>query len=330
MTVEATQDATTVAHDAPTAFFDRFPTLAENATYRAWIDELARRFPSSAIEFPFDIAPAVFRAYERGEIGALTIRLRASSEAPRKYLGASGLGEPCARKAWAQWRGLNSWEGRMLRLFRSGDIYEARMDAELRAIGFTLGGDQSRFEALDGRVAGHTDGFATIAELPLALLEEKSSNHSRFGKLRNLIRDEGPAGLEKWSPKYWGQIHLYMRAFGVDVCLYVVSDKDTDDIFAFLVARDDAVVASLGERAVEILDADGPPSRGYSRARTPECTRFCDFADWCWYGADLPRACGTCVHWRNGACSLGRPLELCGDYRAVPYSADAVSEWETL
>lgn len=269
------------------------------------LDALGELFPASDIEQPFDLAPAVYQAYSDGRIPALTIRLRSTQEKPRKYLGASSIGGECPRKTWAQWRGLGTFPGRIRRLFKTGDVYEERMAAELRAIGFEVGGDQSRFEAFDGRVAGHTDRFARVGGIPWILTEMKTANRRNANRIKKLVREEGPdEGLRQWKPKYHGQIHCYMTAFDVPACLYLVTCKDRDELINFLVPRDDSVTEEMGERARVILEADGLPPRGYERPQTPECTRFCDHSDWCWYEGDMPRACGACIHWRDGVCDL--------------------------
>lgn len=301
-----------------------------------WRDKLAELFPSTDIEEPFDIGAAVFRAYEQGQIGPLTIRLRGTSESPRRYLGASSLGNECMRKTWAQWRGLtNGFEGRIVRLFRTGDVYEERMRHELESLGFTAYGDQSRFEAFGGRVAGHDDGFLTIAGLPPALWEAKTANHSRTLKLDKLRRDlrHDSEALKQWDRKYWAQTHTYMAAFGVDVCLFEVTDKDTDSIVCLLFEVDPEAVADTGRRAKTILESVGPPPRGYKRAVTPGCTRYCDAVEWCWHGAPMPVACGSCRFWLDGLCTTtGEPaLKTCEQYAALPQDNEtAFSEWETL
>lgn len=300
-----------------------------------WTRTLSELFPSTDIEEPFDIGEAVFGAYERAEIGPLTINLRGTDEQPRGYLGASAIGGECMRKTWAQWRNLgDGFPGRIKRLFKSGDIYEERMRHELRAIGFDMYGDQSRFESFGGRVKGHTDGFMTIADLPPALWEAKSANHSRtlkLDKLRRELRDDSEA-LKQWDRKYWAQCHVYMAAFELDVCLFTVSDKDNDRMVCLLFARDDEAVKDTGVRAAAILGADGPPERAWERAQW-SCNNMCDHCDWCWNGKPLPKQCGTCKMWKDGICTkFDLPAhEPCGHYEAVPHGAeDMFSEWEML
>lgn len=301
-----------------------------------WRTALAEKFPSTDIEKDFDIGAAVYAAYERGDIGPLDIHVRGTQEEPRRYLGASQLGQECMRKTWAQWRGLtDGFPGRIKRLFRTGDIYEERMRHELRAIGFTMFGDQAEFTALDDRVKGHSDGCAGLDDLPIILWEAKTGKHSRVLKLKKLLREEPSASeaLKKWDRKYWGQTHTYMKAFRLHVCLFEVTDKDTDEIVCFLFERDAEAVRDTGHRAETILTSVGPPVRGFARAKTPGCTKFCDAMEWCWNGAPLPRACGSCIHWRDGWCTKFdlEAHRACEHYTAVPRENEGqFSEWEVL
>lgn len=58
----------------------------------------------------------------------------------RNHLGASGLGEPCWRKLWYQfrWVKVEHFDGRMMRLFNVGHAAEPRFVAYLRGIGFEV------------------------------------------------------------------------------------------------------------------------------------------------------------------------------------------------
>ena len=53
----------------------------------------------------------------------------------RAHLGGSQIGNPCSRALWYQFRHASSqsFEGRMLRLFETGDREEERIVANLRA-----------------------------------------------------------------------------------------------------------------------------------------------------------------------------------------------------
>ena len=55
-------------------------------------------------------------------------------------LGASSIGDECIRKIWLSWRGYDNplFDGRMLRLFETGNLQEKRIIADLRKAGFSV------------------------------------------------------------------------------------------------------------------------------------------------------------------------------------------------
>jgi len=75
-------------------------------------------------------AAAIYALHEQREAG----------EQARPYLGASALGDPCARRLWMgfRWIAREQFEGRMVRLFETGHREEARVLDELRAIGLEV------------------------------------------------------------------------------------------------------------------------------------------------------------------------------------------------
>ena len=300
---------------------------------KQWTQALTAHHPSTNIERDFDLAKPIYEAYEDGRIKPLRILMRGTDDKPRTYLGVSGLGHKCARAAWAMWRLPTAFPGRILRLFRTGDVAEERMRHDLRAVGFELAGDQSAMSAFSGMLKGHTDGFVRIDSLPWALFEAKSSNHKRFVELQRRMREHRQEGkpeglaLRQWNEKYWMQIHVYMAAFGLDVCLYGVVDKNCDQLEFFLVERCDETVEKAGERARVLLHEDGIPSQAWDRPSTPDCTIFCDHSEWCWHGADMPVVCGSCVHWQTkGWCAHHNEAraqhEVCEAHEQISVSED--------
>ena len=79
----------------------------------------------------------------------------------RPHLGGSQIGNECSRALWYQFR--HAWtplfEGRLLRLFETGDREEDRIVSNLRAVGVKVWerdpetGKQVRFEACGGHFA---------------------------------------------------------------------------------------------------------------------------------------------------------------------------------
>lgn len=293
--------------------------------WRAYLAQLA---PATTVGADYDLPAAIYRAYDEGRIAPMQIHTRDTSDrSPRTYLGASLLGEPCARRVWADWRGDWQPDGRLRRLFATGDITEARVVAELRSIGLDYRPDTRGFVALDGRVRGHTDGFIDHGHRR-AVVEIKSCNKKRFRELERLKYD-----LPAWDERYAGQVHLYLTAHDLTTALYVVSCKDDERIAAWLIERDDEIAGAAIARAHEVLRAiNVAPSRAYRRPVQPTCSSFCSHSDWCWYEGEIPRTCGSCQHWRPGrVCALtGASAEsTCDDYLAVEHGGGQIS-WTDL
>jgi len=297
---------------------------------------LADAYPSSNIEEQWSISQAIFDAHKHGRIPHQTINLRSGAEKPRQYLGASGLMHECARSVFYQFRKVSPavFPGRIKRLFRTGDIEEERVRHELMAIGFEVGGDQSRMTAFGGLVKGHTDGFVRLADMPWLLFECKSCNGKRFKELKRFYRDgvEDVHPLAAWKRHYWGQVHIYMQAFRLDACLYAVVNKDSDDLFFDLIEFDAVEARTARDRALDLL-GDVPPARPFKKPRTPTCT-YCDAYEPCWEAATFqpPKICGTCEHFRidvskgQRACGLHdepcKQLDRCDDWAQAAWLRD--------
>src|ERR1700760_1841054 len=96
----------------------------------------------------------------------------AYADKPRKHLGASELGEECTAKLWFKfrWTFQETFNGRMLRLFRRGHTEEPKLIALLRSVGIHIDnidsetGKQYRFSASEGHCGGSCDGKAIFNE----------------------------------------------------------------------------------------------------------------------------------------------------------------------
>lgn len=292
-------------------------------------EAFAKAFPSSDIEREWDIAQAIYDAHAQGLIPEQRIKLRGSSDSVRTYLGASGLMHECARSVFYAFRKvtLPSFPGRILRLFRTGDIEEERVRHELKAIGFEVGGDQSQMRAFGGLVKGHTDGFVRLPGLPWLLFEAKSCNRKRFKELERFYRDgvEAAHPLQAWKSHYWGQIHIYMQAFGLDGCLYAVVNKDTDEVRVDLIEYDAVEARAARDRALECLGHE-PPARPFKKPRTPTCT-YCDQYAPCWEAQTFepPVRCGTCEHFDV---LISEGVTRCGLTGGDTTQVDTCEDWE--
>ena len=137
----------------------------------------------------------------------------------RDHLGASLIGKSCARALWYdfRWATPARFEGRMLRLFETGQIEEARLVRNLRATGATVlevdpaTGKQFRVSAHGGHFGGSLDGAAIgLLEAPATwhVVEFKTHSSKSFADLT-------AKGVQASKPRHAAQMQIYMRPTGM-------------------------------------------------------------------------------------------------------------------
>lgn len=225
------------------------------------------------------------------------------AEPERGYLGASIIGHECERFLWYTFRGCvkRDFDGRLYRLFETGNLAEARFVKELRAIGCSVhdvdeNGEQFSVSACGGHFSGHMDGCAVgIPEAPetFHVLEFKTHNAKSFEKLAK-------EGVQQAKPQHYAQMQTYMGLTRMTRALYLAANKDTDELYAERVRYDSIEFHRLMDRAERIIRAQAPPDRIASRIDDFRC-RFCDAKELCWgtgaVAVPIPRkTCRTCCH----------------------------------
>jgi hypothetical protein len=252
---------------------------------------------------------------------------RGESEPARGYLGGSELGQECDRRLWYSFRhvGREPFDGRMYRLFDTGHREEARIIADLRAIGCTVHdvdpatGKQWRFDACDGHLSGGLDGVVIgLPESPERphLLECKTSNKKNFDKLER-------EGVEKAKPVHFAQMQLYMGLSELTRAVYVVVCKDDDSLYVERVRFEPRTFKALLMRANRIIKAESPPDRLSEDPAFWVC-KFCPFASHCHGSLVPPCHCRTCVHAAPAAsaswsCANSLPMAAgCGAHIYIP------------
>jgi hypothetical protein len=231
---------------------------------------------------------AIYRAYEA-----------ASADEHRPHLGASQVGHPCERRLWLtfRWAKLERFDGRMLRLFETGNLAEQRFVANLRAIGAQVhdlspSGDQWRVVAVGGHFGGSLDAaILGLPEAPKAWHVSEFKTHSAKS-FAALCVD----GLRKSKPQHYAQMQIYMGLTGMERGLYLAVNKNTDELYAERVEFDPAEFARLQARATRVITAAEPPLRISNDPAWYVC-RQCNFHGLCHGDNEVPEVnCRTCAH----------------------------------
>ena len=151
-----------------------------------------------------------------------------TAELPRPYLGASIIGDNCARKTQYSWWCKPVLAARTREIFDRGHYFEERARRLLVAAGFKFAPPEAlAFTAAGGALRGHADGIILHGpDLPGAYLifpliwEHKAVNAKNW---RAIERD----GLERAFPQYAVQVALYQAYLNITTpVLFTVTNAD--------------------------------------------------------------------------------------------------------
>lgn len=221
----------------------------------------------------------------------------ANQSGPRGHMGCSQLGHACDRWLWLNFRFavIEKFQGRILRLFRRGQLEERTVVDDLQAIGMKIvstGTNQIRVD-FGWHVSGSIDGIieSGVPSNPKKphILEIKTASAKKFAAMKK-------DGLAKANPVYWTQVHLYMSGKQINHALFVMVCKDTDEMYTELVDFNPDVAEKAIKRGHAIVQNPRAPE-GISRdASWFEC-KFCSAHDQC-HGSKLTKQvnCRTCCH----------------------------------
>jgi len=209
---------------------------------------------------------------------------------------------PCDRALFYAFRWAAEPEpatGQRQRIFETGNVYERRLLDMLRMIGCDVfeidetTGKQFRVELAGGHLRGKMDAVATgIPEAPETphVVELKSANDKSF---KAIVK--GP--IRETKPEHHAQIQLYMHAESLRRGLYLVVNKNTDEIHAERVEYDPALCLAIIARVERIVALDAPPARLHddpTKKGAIECM-FCPARAVCHEGAFARTNCRTCL-----------------------------------
>jgi hypothetical protein len=216
----------------------------------------------------------------------------------RPHLGASQIGNPCSRALWYQFRHAHSphYPGRILRLFETGNREEARIIANLRAVGVTVWdrdpatGRQISFSDFGGHFSLSLDGVGVGLKESNAphTLEFKTMGEKAF---KAVVAD----GVQKSKPVYWAQCQVGMLKADLDRCAFIAVNKNTDEIYMERIHLDKVEAQGLLDKAEAIIFSEQPPAKISNDPSFFGC-KFCDYFDVC-HGNMPPEVnCRTCAH----------------------------------
>lgn len=259
---------------------------------------------------------------------------RGDSQKKRTYLGGSEIGKDCERELWYSFRHCTTedFSGRLYRLFDRGHKEEFRFVEELRGIGcevheYDSNGNQFEISSCNGHFKGHTDGAALgIPDAPKTwhLLEFKTSSAKEFKKLQG-------KGVKDAKPQHYAQMQVYMHLTGLTRALYLVVNKDNDELYGERVKYESDFAKGIIRKAERIIKAKIPPEKITERADDFRC-KFCSAHSLC-HGSDLTEpavdiqdlSCRQCVHaspvkdgkWKCEKSGLEAD-EVCDDMLFIP------------
>ena len=248
---------------------------------------------------------AIYRAYEES-----------NSHYDSLGISVGEIGTECDRALFYSLRWASQPEeltGQKISIFRTGDMWEERLVADLRSIGCEVWGQQDRIRLVHGFVRGKCDGKAIgVPEAPCTehLCEFKSSNDKNF---KEIVAKK----CKDAKPLHYAQCQIGMHMFGLSRCLYLVVNKDNDKRHSERIHYDVDYCLRTLARAERIIFSDTPPSRLSEDPEFFKC-RFCKHHAVC-HGREMPRvSCRSCIHVqpeRGGDCQWScarwsKPLSL--------------------
>lgn len=207
---------------------------------------------------------------------------------------AGDVGVECDRAVWLAFRRTSKPETidwRKRRIFERGEIEEVRLLDLVRLIGCEVWGQQDKVRAVGGHLRGKIDG-RTIG-LPEAsatehVIECKSAKASSF----NVVAKKG---VREGKPEHYATFQFYMHGLGINRVLYMMTNKDTEELHIERVDYDIEFATRAVTRIERIVQTPEPPSR-LCQKRDDFRGKFCRQAEVCW-GEAWPRVhCRTCIH----------------------------------
>lgn len=211
-------------------------------------------------------------------------------QAPRKYIGASRIGEECERKLAYEYHltpkdeGVD-FSGKTLRIFDMGHDGEERMSQYLKLAGFELQthtdeGKQIAISDADGKFKGHLDGYIhggpEIPGMTYPLLWENKALGDKSWS------DAVKKGIKASKPVYYAQVQIYMGYKDLQACLFTCLNRDTGEIHVELVRFNSRDCQDYIDKVVRLVKTEAPEEAvKISRDQSDFRCKFCDYRQRC-------------------------------------------------
>jgi hypothetical protein len=183
----------------------------------------------------------------------------------------SSIGKPCERALWLATRTpAMPVEGRLARVFDNGKTREEIIIADLIAAGCPVDGRQVEYSDFGGQFRGHQDGVIHNITREPHVLEIKTANDGSFKKFQK-------KGI-KAKPEYEAQVHCYMGYGRYGRALFVVENKNTQELYTERVYFNQKIFNDMRAKALRILTAAAAPEKcaDTSQCYFCSCSLACD------------------------------------------------------
>lgn len=246
-------------------------------------------------------------------------------------LGSSFIGEECVRRIWLDWRGFarEEFEGRMLRLFETGHLQEARVVDDLRLAGLAVWDKQEdgrQFEYVDEsghfitKIDGVIKGVPESEKTP-HILEIKTHNKNSFN---GVVKK----GVKDGKPTHYAQVQISMALSGMTRALYVSVCKDDEQFYVERVKADPVEQEKLLARIKVLREATLRPA-GISDDGGSFGCKFCSMKAVCTKQVEPLKHCRTCSYCSAGADGAWA-CNLNSDTLSIDRQKLGCEHWEAL
>lgn len=211
---------------------------------------------------------------ERGDptLAAIDRKLEeiTNSQPKRRYIGASSIGDTCARKLWYRFHTDHKevFSADTIRKFNDGHRTEDVMASHLRLVDgvelYTHKEDGYQYGFRDGPFRGHYDGVIRgILQAPKTwhIWEHKAVNEDKFAKFKNLAIENEKTALEKWDKVYYAQAVINMYKEGLERHYLTVSTPGLRDYWSCRTEENPTFAIALTAKAHRIAAMKEPPER---------------------------------------------------------------------